>query len=203
MVLGGQIVGSPVQTANSLAMFAQLVAHETPVISAACRGFWNPMCTQQNAPGQSEGATHQSSAKPAPHAPGMPQCSVCGVFRSVEKQQISPSGQTPPAHATGFVGFPPLLDALVLLAVPQPVLLELVLEPVVPEDAGTHVPFELLHDVSACAAVVAPSAYQVSSPKSLVQVPIAFPAGQLVPFVPFSDAHVIIWVATSLGERPW
>jgi hypothetical protein len=87
---------------------------------------------------------------------------------------------------------------------PQPDVLEPVVPaPVVPAPAGTQVPLEASHDDIACAAVVAPSAYQVSSPKSLVQVPIALAIGQLAPLVPFSEAHIIIWVATSLGERPW
>jgi hypothetical protein len=91
-----------------------------------------------------------------------------------------------------------LLDALVVPETPQPEL-----EPVAPEPAGTQVPLELLHDDCACAAVVAPSAYHVSSPKSVTQVPMALPDGQLVPLVPCSDAHIIICVATSLGERFW
>jgi hypothetical protein len=81
-----------------------------------------------------------------------------------------------------------------------------VLEPVVPEPvepAGTQVPFDMSHDIWACAAVVAPSAYQVSLPKSVTQVPIALADAQLVPLIPFSDPHIIICIITSLGERPW
>jgi hypothetical protein len=115
------------------------------------------------------------------------------MFSAGEKQQTSPKGQTVPAHATGTVSYPLLLlDALVLLETPQPDVLE----------PGTQVSCSFVHDTPACAAVVAPSAYQVSAPKTPVQVPIALPDGQLVPFVPFSNAHIIIWVATSLGERP-
>jgi hypothetical protein len=142
--------------------------------------------------------------KPVPHVPLTPQCSVCGAFGAFEAQQISAALHRLPAHATACVGLPLLLDPVVLGTQPD-VLEPVVPEPVVPEPvvpAGTQVPFEVLHDDIACAAVVAPSAYQVSSPKSLVQVPIALAVGQLVPLVPFSDAHIIIWVATSLGERP-
>ncbi len=68
----------------------------------------------------------------------------------------------PPAHVTVYVLIAPLLllDALVLLAVPQ---LE-PLEPVALEPEVDQVPFELAHDASASATVVAPFEYQVSWP---------------------------------------